>query len=100
MRYLPGVIHTEAGRVNGTSDSIKGDYNGYAECVRTVFDPTQVSVARLVEYLFEIIDPYSLNKQGPDIGKKYRTGIYRNSKNISKMQDHGLNLEMTLIVLK
>ena len=76
VRHLPGVIDTEAGRANGTSCSTKGDYDGYAECVRTVFDPTQVSVARLVEYLFEIIEPYSLNKQGPDMGAKYRTGIY------------------------
>ena len=29
-----------------------------------------------MEYLFEIIDPYSLNKQGIDVGRKYRTGIY------------------------
>ncbi|GAF18839.1 peptide methionine sulfoxide reductase MsrA [Bacillus sp. JCM 19046] len=25
---------------------------------------------------FEIIDPYSLNKQGDDVGEKYRTGVY------------------------
>ena len=79
VRYLPGVMHTEAGRANGTSDSTKGDYDGYAECVRTVFNPAQVSVERLVQYLFEIINPYSVNKQGPDIGQKYRTGIYSKS---------------------
>ena len=79
VRHLPGVMHTEAGRANGTSGTTKDDYDGYAECVRTVFDPTQVSVARLVEYIFEIIDPYSVNKQGPDIGEKYRTGIYSKS---------------------
>ena len=76
VRHLPGVMHTEAGRANGTSDSTKEDYDGYAECVRTVFHPNRVTVARLVEYLFEIIDPYSVNKQGPDIGEKYRSGIY------------------------
>lgn len=27
-------------------------------------------------YFFEIIDPYSVNKQGPDVGEKYRTGVY------------------------
>ena len=85
VRHLPGVILTEAGRANGTSNSTKSNYDGYAECVRTVFDPIQVSVARLVEYLFEIIDPYSLNKQGPDIGPKYRTGIY--SKSASHLQE-------------
>ena len=79
VRHLPGVIHTEAGRANGTSSSTKSPYDGYAECVRTIFDSNQVKVARLVEYLFEIIDPYSLNKQGPDAGEKYRTGIYSKS---------------------
>ena len=79
IRHLPGVIHTKAGRANGTSDSTKGDYDGYAECVRTIFDPNQATVARLVEYLFEIINPYSIGEQGPDIGEKYRTGIYSKS---------------------
>lgn len=81
VRYLPGVIETEAGRANGTSDSLDSKYDGYAECVRTVFDPIRVTVDRLVEYLFEIIDPYSLNQQGPDIGEKYRTGVYSKSEN-------------------
>jgi peptide-methionine (S)-S-oxide reductase len=79
VRYLPGVIKTEAGRANGATNSTQSEYDGYAECVRTVFDPAKVTVDRLVEYLFEIIDPYSLNKQGPDIGEKYRTGVYSKS---------------------
>ncbi|MFE0750505.1 peptide-methionine (S)-S-oxide reductase [Gordonia sp. NPDC058843] len=73
---LPGVTFTEAGRANGTSQSLGGDYDGYAECVRTRFDPTVVSVEQLMTYLFEIIDPYSVNRQGPDVGEKYRTGVY------------------------
>ena len=76
VRHLPGVISTEAGRANGTSDTTQGSYDGYAECVRASFDPQVVSVAQLMEYFFEIIDPYSLNKQGPDEGEKYRTGVY------------------------
>ena len=79
VQHLPGVIQTEAGRANGTSISTKGECDGYAECVRTVFDPAKVTVGQLLEYLFEIIDPYGINQQGPDIGKKYRTGIYSHS---------------------
>ena len=79
VRYLPGVIKTEAGRANGTTNSTHSEYDGYAECVRTGFDPTKVSVSRLMEYLFEIIDPYSINQQGPDVGEKYRTGVYSKS---------------------
>ena len=79
IRHLPGVIKTEAGRANGTSQTIHGEYDGYAECVLTVFDPNQLTICRLLEYFFEIIDPYSFNQQGPDIGEKYRTGIYSHS---------------------
>lgn len=76
IRTLNGVVSTEAGRANGTTNTIYSDYDGYAECVKTVFDPNVVSVNQLMEYFFEIIDPYSLNRQGNDIGKKYRTGVY------------------------
>jgi peptide-methionine (S)-S-oxide reductase len=76
MATLAGVTFTEAGRANGTSHSIDGEYDGYAECVRTRFDPAAVSVEQLMVCFFEIIDPYSVNKQGPDAGEKYRTGVY------------------------
>ncbi|MFD2117974.1 peptide-methionine (S)-S-oxide reductase [Paenibacillus yanchengensis] len=76
LKTLPGVVHTEAGRANGTSQTLSGDYDGYAECVKTEFNPAVVTITELMEYLFEIIDPYSLNKQGQDIGEKYRTGVY------------------------
>lgn len=76
VRHLPGIISTEAGRANGSSHTTTSDYDGYAECVRTCFDPSLVSVGALMDYFFEIIDPYSLNQQGPDVGEKYRTGVY------------------------
>lgn len=76
IKTLPGVEFTEAGRANGSSYALNGDYDGYAECVKTGFDPAVISIRELMEYLFEIIDPYSLNQQGEDIGKKYRTGVY------------------------
>lgn len=76
IRTLPGVVSTEAGRANGTSRVLDGVYDGYAECVRTEFDPSLVTVDKLMEYFFEIIDPYSVNKQGEDVGEKYRTGVY------------------------
>lgn len=76
LRHLPGVVSTEAGRANGTEQTTQCQYDGYTECVRTCFDPSLVSVEQLVEFYFEIIDPYSTNKQGIDVGEKYRTGIY------------------------
>ncbi|MCR5792849.1 MAG: peptide-methionine (S)-S-oxide reductase [Lachnospiraceae bacterium] len=94
MRSLPGVVVTEAGRANGESASLDGEYDGYAECVKTVFDPGRVSVEQLMEYFFEIIDPYSVNKQGIDVGLKYRTGVYsENAEHLKKAQDFIANRE-------
>ncbi len=76
IKTLPGVIETEAGRANGTTDTLDGAYDGYAECVKTMFDPSVVTMEDLMNYLFEIIDPYSVNRQGEDVGEKYRTGVY------------------------
>ncbi len=76
IKTLPGVIETEAGRANGTTDTLNGPYDGYAECVKTTFDSSIVTMEDLMHYLFEIIDPYSINRQGEDVGEKYRTGVY------------------------
>ncbi|MGF1734253.1 peptide-methionine (S)-S-oxide reductase [Photobacterium satsumensis] len=83
MKHLPGVESTEAGRANGTTDTTQSDYDGYAECVLIQFDAEIVTVKQLMTFLFEIIDPYSVNKQGDDVGLKYRTGVY--SKNPSHL---------------
>lgn len=83
MKHLPGVITTQAGRANGASNTTQGEYDGYAECVKVTFDSSVVSLNQLFDYFFEIIDPYSINKQGEDVGPKYRTGIY--SKNLSHL---------------
>ncbi len=80
FKSILGVLSTEAGRANGSTISIDVEYDGYAECVRVDFDEEVCSVGALMEYLFEIIDPYSVNKQGVDEGPKYRTGIYSTSK--------------------
>lgn len=89
IRTLKGVVSTEAGRANGTSQSLYGEYDGYAECVKTVFDPEVVSVFELMDYFFEIIDPYSLNKQGEDVGKKYRSGVYsENERHLKEAKEY------------
>lgn len=76
VKTLPGVVDTEGGRANGITDTLDGEYDGYVEVIKTTFDPEKVTVTDLMGYLFEIIDPYSVNKQGEDVGLRYRTGLY------------------------
>lgn len=92
IKTLPGIIHTEAGRANGNSDTLDGTYDGYVECVKMDFDPSVISVSDLMNYLFEIIDPYSINAQGEDIGPKYRTGIY--SENMNHLNEARVFIEV------
>jgi len=80
MRF--SVIETEAGRANGTTNTTTSPYDGYTECVRIKFNTELQTVTGLLPCYFEIIDPYSVNKQGVDVGTKYRTGIY------SRFKDH------------
>ncbi|MBO4465592.1 MAG: peptide-methionine (S)-S-oxide reductase MsrA [Bacteroidales bacterium] len=81
FKRIDGVLRTEVGFVNGHTDNptyeeVYKDDTGYAECVHIVYDPSRVSLQRLAELFFKIIDPLSLNKQGEDEGTRYRTGAY------------------------
>ena len=75
-----GVVATETGYANGPDSA--PDYqavcadSGHAETVRIDYDERRITLARLLEYYFMIIDPLSVNRQGHDSGIQYRTGIY------------------------
>lgn len=78
---IPGVVNAVSGYANGhtpnpTYHQVCGGLTGYAETVEVLFDPNKVSLKTLIEQYLRIVDPYSLNKQGNDIGTQYRTGIY------------------------
>ncbi|MCL2295736.1 MAG: peptide-methionine (S)-S-oxide reductase MsrA [Methanomassiliicoccaceae archaeon] len=79
---IRGVTDTECGYANGY-DRIIPDYLtvcsgkfGYCEAVRVCYDPAVVSLERLLDVFFMVIDPTLLNRQGNDRGIQYRTGIY------------------------
>ena len=81
FKQIAGVVETEVGFANGHTDNptyeqVYTDTTGYAETVKVVYDPTQVSLEFLLRMFFVAIDPTSLNKQGHDEGTRYRTGIY------------------------
>ena len=48
----------------------------HAETVHIKYDNEIVSLDKLLDYYFSIIDPTSINRQGLDEGRQYRTGIY------------------------
>ena len=75
-----GVLGTQVGYANGpTENPIYREVcasSGHAETVRIDFDEEQISLERLLDYYFTVIDPTAYHRQGPDTGVQYRTGIY------------------------
>ena len=76
-----GVLETEVGYANGNTvnpkyPEVKAQLTGHAETLYVKYDSTIISLEKLLEYFYMVIDPTSLNKQGEDEGTSYRTGIY------------------------
>ena len=82
MQSIPGVIDAQSGYANGTGEqdanyrTVCGGDTGFRETVRVEYDPERVSLDALLLAYFHVIDPTVANRQGPDIGTQYQTGIY------------------------
>ena len=75
-----GVVSTEVGYANGPdrAPTYKEvcQNSGHAETVRIDYDEGKLSLDKLLDLFFLVIDPLSVNKQGEDEGIQYRTGVY------------------------
>lgn len=81
FKQIRGVISTAVGYANGntenpTYEEVYTDTTGFAEVVKVKYQPEVISLEKLLDLFYKTIDPTSLNKQGEDIGTRYRVGIY------------------------
>ena len=78
--HVKGVSDVVSGYAGGNRSGLtrsQGEDPGFAEAVRIRFDPAQISYAQLLQIFFEVAhDPTQLNRQGPDIGPRYRSAIF------------------------
>jgi len=85
MSKINGIIETKVGYANGkkqdpTYDEVCLGETGHAEACLITYNEAIISLEKILNKFWGIIDPTVLNMQGPDIGHQYRSGIYYNDK--------------------
>ncbi|GAB3957026.1 peptide-methionine (S)-S-oxide reductase MsrA [Spirosoma harenae] len=81
MKSLKGVREAVSGYAGGnleypTYEQVGTDQTGHAESVQIYYDPKIISYDILLDAFFAGHDATQLNRQGPDIGKHYRSAIF------------------------
>jgi peptide-methionine (S)-S-oxide reductase len=78
---VPGVVYTAVGYSHGpetspTYEQVCSGSTGHTEAVIVYYDPSECSYETLLDTFFSRVDPTTVNGQGNDYGRQYRTGIY------------------------
>ncbi|OBZ74564.1 putative peptide methionine sulfoxide reductase [Grifola frondosa] len=91
LKYYPiaekkGILKTAVGYTGGKPEATNPDYKtvctdttDHAEALRIEFDPSIVKYEELVEFFYRTHDPTTLNSQGKDTGRQYRSAIFYHS---------------------
>jgi len=80
--HIKGVTEAVSGYAGGTKaqadyETVSSGSTGHAEAVRVTYDPSKVSLEKLLQVFFSVAhDPTQLNRQGPDVGPQYRSAIF------------------------
>jgi len=84
FRKVKGVLSTRVGYTGGrlenpTYKDVCSDKTGHAEAIEVDYDSTVVSYDDLLSVFWDMHDPTSVNKQGPDFGSQYRSVVFYHS---------------------
>jgi peptide-methionine (S)-S-oxide reductase len=72
FEHLHGVRSATSGYATPVDDP-----KGFAEAVRVEYDPTQISYDLLLQVFFLVAhDPTQIDRQGPDVGPRYRSIVF------------------------
>ncbi len=82
FQHVSGVTSVTSGYAGGTRatatyEQVGTGRTGHAEAIRIVYNPRQISYGQLLHIYFSVAhDPTEVNRQGPDVGRDYRSAIF------------------------
>ena len=81
---VEGIVSSRVGYAGGrlenpTYKDVCSDRTGHAEAVEVEYDSAAVSYDDLLSVFWDIHDPTTVNRQGPDVGSQYRSVIFYHS---------------------
>ena len=81
FRQIDGVIEATSGYMNGKTQNpsykdVCSGTTGHAEAVQVIYDPAIITYDELLSHFWDMHDPTQKNRQGPDVGTQYRSGLY------------------------
>ncbi|WP_236630902.1 peptide-methionine (R)-S-oxide reductase MsrB [Bifidobacterium aemilianum] len=81
MQGMDGVLDTQVGYAQSklarpSYEQVCSGETDAAETVKVTFDPERLSLRSLALLFLDVIDPFSLNQQGNDVGRQYRSGMF------------------------
>lgn len=77
IRRQPGVVATRVGYTGGdVPNATYRNHGDHAEAIEIVYDPAKTDYRAMLEYFFQIHDPTTVDRQGNDLGRSYRSAIF------------------------
>lgn len=81
FEQLPGVSDVVSGYAGGTRETanykaVSSGTTDHAEAIRITYDPRKVTYGQLLHLFFLTHDPTTKDRQGPDVGRQYRSAIF------------------------
>lgn len=89
---LIGVTDVTSGFAGGTAETatyeqVSAGKTDHAEAVRITYDPSKITYAQLLHVYFSIFDPTTLDRQGPDAGRQYRSAFFHETDEQKRVTD-------------
>lgn len=87
---VTGIKEVISGYAGGSAEGatykkVSTGVTEHAEAVEVYYDPSEIDYETLLVVFFDSHDPTTLNRQGPDYGRQYRSAIFYQNEEEKKM---------------